>query len=155
MSNKEKDEEAVLEKENKEKEEEKEEDGEKEKEEEKEEEKESGPEGSSKGEKEEKLTEEKAKAPRGPRRPKTMQIKVTLLDNALFECELDVRSLSLVFSFVMPIHNKKNVLFQLAKLFMFKTCIHMLLLKVSYPCRSIMPVFLKWGHSYIHVIQNL
>uniref|UniRef100_A0A671W906 Protein 4.1 n=1 Tax=Sparus aurata TaxID=8175 RepID=A0A671W906_SPAAU len=71
------------------KEEEKEEDGEKEKEEEKEEEKESGPEGSSKGEKEEKLTEEKAKAPRGPRRPKTMQIKVTLLDNALFECELD------------------------------------------------------------------
>uniref|UniRef100_A0A671W7T0 Protein 4.1 n=1 Tax=Sparus aurata TaxID=8175 RepID=A0A671W7T0_SPAAU len=69
--------------------EEKEEDGEKEKEEEKEEEKESGPEGSSKGEKEEKLTEEKAKAPRGPRRPKTMQIKVTLLDNALFECELD------------------------------------------------------------------
>uniref|UniRef100_A0A671WD18 Protein 4.1 n=1 Tax=Sparus aurata TaxID=8175 RepID=A0A671WD18_SPAAU len=72
-----------------EKEEEKEEDGEKEKEEEKEEEKESGPEGSSKGEKEEKLTEEKAKAPRGPRRPKTMQIKVTLLDNALFECELD------------------------------------------------------------------
>uniref|UniRef100_A0A671W6S5 Protein 4.1 n=1 Tax=Sparus aurata TaxID=8175 RepID=A0A671W6S5_SPAAU len=89
VSNKEKDEEAVLEKENKEKEEEKEEDGEKEKEEEKEEEKESGPEGSSKGEKEEKLTEEKAKAPRGPRRPKTMQIKVTLLDNALFECELD------------------------------------------------------------------
>ncbi|XP_036948500.1 protein 4.1 isoform X2 [Acanthopagrus latus] len=91
VNNKEKEEEAVLEKENKEKEQDKEgeEEKEKEKEEEKEDEKESGPEGCSKGEKDEKLTDEKAKAPRGPRRPKTMQIKVTLLDNALFECELD------------------------------------------------------------------
>ncbi|XP_067467809.1 protein 4.1 isoform X4 [Thunnus thynnus] len=65
----------------------KEEDKEKEKEEE---EKECGQgEGSSKGEKEEKTTEEEAKAPRAPRRPKTMQIKVTLLDDTLYECELD------------------------------------------------------------------
>ncbi|XP_034457036.1 protein 4.1 isoform X4 [Hippoglossus hippoglossus] len=54
-----------------------------------EEEKESGPEGGSKGENEEKTTEEEAKAPRAPRRPKTMQIKITLLDDALYECELD------------------------------------------------------------------
>ncbi|XP_008419782.2 protein 4.1 isoform X8 [Poecilia reticulata] len=37
----------------------------------------------------EKTTEEEAKTPRAPRRPKTLQIKVTLLDDALFECELD------------------------------------------------------------------
>uniref|UniRef100_A0A8P4K7Y9 Protein 4.1 n=1 Tax=Dicentrarchus labrax TaxID=13489 RepID=A0A8P4K7Y9_DICLA len=55
---------------------------------EKKEEKESSPEGGSKGEKE-KTTEEEAKAPRAPRRPKTMQIKVTLLDDTLYECELD------------------------------------------------------------------
>ncbi|XP_035537099.1 protein 4.1-like, partial [Morone saxatilis] len=54
----------------------------------KKEDKESSPEGGSKGEKE-KTTEEEAKAPRAPRRPKTMQIKVTLLDNTLYECELD------------------------------------------------------------------
>ncbi|XP_037650537.1 protein 4.1 isoform X13 [Sebastes umbrosus] len=83
---KEKGEEATLEKEDKEKEKE---------EEEKEKEKESGPEGGSKKEEEEeeeeeeKMTEEEAKAPRAPRRPKTMQIKVTLLDDALYECELD------------------------------------------------------------------
>ncbi|XP_044191865.1 protein 4.1 isoform X1 [Thunnus albacares] len=65
----------------------KEEDKEKEKEEE-EKECDQG-EGSSKGEKEEKTTEEEAKAPRAPRRPKTMQIKVTLLDDTLYECELD------------------------------------------------------------------
>nr|XP_020462055.1 protein 4.1 isoform X4 [Monopterus albus] len=62
---------------------------EKEEEKEKEKEEESAPEGGSKGEKEEKATEEEAKAPRTPRRPKTMQIKVTLLDDALYECELD------------------------------------------------------------------
>nr|XP_019946062.1 PREDICTED: protein 4.1 isoform X7 [Paralichthys olivaceus] len=55
----------------------------------KEEEKESCPEGGSKGENEEKTTEEEAKAPRAPRRPKTMQIKITLLDDTLYECELD------------------------------------------------------------------
>ncbi|XP_041665017.1 protein 4.1 isoform X1 [Cheilinus undulatus] len=73
---KEKGEEATLEKEDKEKEEE----------EKKEEE---DPEGGSKEEKDEKATGEETKAPRAPRRPKTMQIKVTLLDDALFECELD------------------------------------------------------------------
>ncbi|GAA6226725.1 protein 4.1-like isoform X2 [Lates japonicus] len=62
---------------------------EKEEDKEKEEERESAPEGGSKGEKEEKTTEEEAKAPRAPRRPKTMQIKVTLLDDTLYECELD------------------------------------------------------------------
>ncbi|XP_077598971.1 protein 4.1 isoform X12 [Stigmatopora nigra] len=34
-------------------------------------------------------TEEESKTPKAPRRPKTMQIKVTLLDDTLFECELD------------------------------------------------------------------
>uniref|UniRef100_A0A3Q0R7U6 Protein 4.1 n=1 Tax=Amphilophus citrinellus TaxID=61819 RepID=A0A3Q0R7U6_AMPCI len=69
---------------------EKEEEKDKEKEkEEKEKEKESGPEEDIKGEKEEKTTEEEAKAPRVPRRPKTMQIKVTLLDDTLYECELE------------------------------------------------------------------
>ncbi|KAM8840737.1 protein 4.1 isoform 4-T6 [Spinachia spinachia] len=57
---------------------------------EEEEEKESGPEGGSQKEKEEeKMTEEETKAPRAPHRPKTMQIRVTLLDDALYECELD------------------------------------------------------------------
>ncbi|XP_068560508.1 protein 4.1-like isoform X4 [Cebidichthys violaceus] len=78
-NDKEKIEEAALEKEDKDKE----------KEEEKEEEKESGPEGGSQREEEEKMTEEEAKAPRAPRRPKTMQIRVTLLDDTLYECELD------------------------------------------------------------------
>ncbi|XP_065804050.1 protein 4.1 isoform X9 [Labrus bergylta] len=82
---KEKEEEATLEKEKEDKE--KEEEEEKKKEEGGEEE--GGPEGGSKGEKEEKVMEEEAKAPRAPRRPKTMQIKVTLLDDAQFECELD------------------------------------------------------------------
>lgn len=58
----------------------------------KEEEEESGPEEGSRGEKDEKTAEEEAKAPRVPRRPKTMQIKVTLLDDTLYECELDVSS---------------------------------------------------------------
>lgn len=51
-----------------------------------------GPDGGSKGEKEEKTPEEEVKAPRAPRRPKNMQIKVTLLDDTLFECELEVRA---------------------------------------------------------------
>ncbi|XP_005463648.1 protein 4.1 isoform X4 [Oreochromis niloticus] len=55
----------------------------------KEEEEESGPEEGSRGEKEEKTAEEEAKASRVSRRPKTMQIKVTLLDDTLYECELD------------------------------------------------------------------
>lgn len=42
--------------------------------------------------KKEKMTEEKVKSPRVPRQPKTLQIKVTLLDNTLYECELDVRT---------------------------------------------------------------
>ncbi|XP_070841379.1 protein 4.1 isoform X3 [Chaetodon trifascialis] len=57
--------------------------------EEKEELKESGLEEGSKEDKVEKMAEEEAKAPRAPRRPKTMQIKVSLLDNTLYECELD------------------------------------------------------------------
>lgn len=55
----------------------------------KEEEEESGPEEGSRGEKDEKTAEEEAKAPRAPRRPKSMQIKVTLLDDTQYECELD------------------------------------------------------------------
>lgn len=102
-SNREKGEEAALEKEEKEREKEKEKEKEKEEkkeekiekqEEEKEEKKEeeAGPEGVCEEEKEQKATEEEAKAPRAPRRPKTMQIKVTLLDDTVFECELDVSS---------------------------------------------------------------
>uniref|UniRef100_A0A8D3EBX0 Protein 4.1 n=1 Tax=Scophthalmus maximus TaxID=52904 RepID=A0A8D3EBX0_SCOMX len=64
-------------------------DNEEDKEKEQEEEKECAPEGGSKVEKEEKTTEEEAKAPRAPRRAKTMDIKVTLLDDTLYECELD------------------------------------------------------------------
>ncbi|XP_035771900.1 protein 4.1 isoform X4 [Neolamprologus brichardi] len=63
-----------------------------EKEEEKDKEKkeeESGPEEGSRGEKDEKTAEEEAKGPRAPRRPKSMQIKVTLLDDTQYECELD------------------------------------------------------------------
>ncbi|XP_071225056.1 protein 4.1-like isoform X8 [Salvelinus alpinus] len=37
----------------------------------------------------EKTTEEDAQPPKPPRRPRIMQIKVTLLDDTLFECELD------------------------------------------------------------------
>lgn len=53
------------------------------------EEKECDPEGEGPPDKE-KAVEEEAKGPRPPRRPKTMQIKVTLLDDATYECELDV-----------------------------------------------------------------
>ncbi|XP_076013244.1 protein 4.1 [Genypterus blacodes] len=61
---------------------------------EKEKEKEEEPcpeEGGNKGGKEEKekMIQDEAKVPKTPRRLKTMQIKVTLLDDALFECELD------------------------------------------------------------------
>ncbi|XP_030002839.1 protein 4.1 isoform X3 [Sphaeramia orbicularis] len=66
---------------------EKEEDKEKEREEEKE--KEPGPEGGTTGDKDEKAAEEEVKTPRAPRRPKTMEIKVTLLDDTLYECELE------------------------------------------------------------------
>uniref|UniRef100_A0A3B4ZCP3 Protein 4.1 n=1 Tax=Stegastes partitus TaxID=144197 RepID=A0A3B4ZCP3_9TELE len=55
----------------------------------KEEGKDSGLEGGSTGDKEEKTTDEEVKTSRAPRRPKTMQVKVTLLDDTLFECELD------------------------------------------------------------------
>lgn len=37
------------------------------------------------------LTEEKTRVPRAQRRPKALNIKVTLLDNTEFQCELDVR----------------------------------------------------------------
>ncbi|XP_077598965.1 protein 4.1 isoform X7 [Stigmatopora nigra] len=82
---KEKEEVATLEREEDNKKEEEEEDEEKKKEEGKEGELE----GSINGEKEEMATEEESKTPKAPRRPKTMQIKVTLLDDTLFECELD------------------------------------------------------------------
>lgn len=42
-----------------------------------------------------KMTEEKVKSPKVPRQPKTIQIKVTLLDNTLYDCELDVRTTTL------------------------------------------------------------
>ncbi|XP_077446223.1 protein 4.1 isoform X9 [Stigmatopora argus] len=67
----------------------KEEEEEEEKEKREDEGKEGGLEGSINGEKEEMATEEESKTPKAPRRPKTMQIKVTLLDDTLFECELD------------------------------------------------------------------
>nr|XP_049606340.1 protein 4.1 isoform X15 [Syngnathus scovelli] len=50
-----------------------------------EEQKEDASEGSGNQEKE----EEESKTPKAPRRPKTMQVKVTLLDDTLYECELD------------------------------------------------------------------
>ncbi|KAM9776453.1 protein 4.1 isoform 2-T2 [Syngnathus typhle] len=50
-----------------------------------EERKEDASEGSRNQEKE----EEASKSPKAPRRPKTMQVKVTLLDDTLYECELD------------------------------------------------------------------
>lgn len=57
----------------------------------KEEEKQLAPEGCSQEQKR-MITEDEAKVPRAQRRPKTLQIKVTLLDNTFFECELDVRA---------------------------------------------------------------
>ncbi|KAM4549643.1 protein 4.1 isoform 2-T2 [Fundulus diaphanus] len=42
-----------------------------------------------KGKEDKVKTTEEAQTPRALRRPKTLQIKVTLLDDALFECELD------------------------------------------------------------------
>lgn len=41
----------------------------------------------------EKKTEKKAEEAKGSKRQKTMQCKVTLLDDTQFECELDVRNL--------------------------------------------------------------
>lgn len=38
-----------------------------------------------------KKTEKKAEEAKGTKHPKAMQCKVTLLDDTLFECELDVR----------------------------------------------------------------
>ncbi|XP_072226916.1 protein 4.1 isoform X4 [Leuresthes tenuis] len=57
--------------------------------EEEEKEKESNPAGVGGGEKKEMTTEKETKPSRTPRRPKTIQIKVTLLDDILYECELD------------------------------------------------------------------
>ncbi|XP_029919707.1 protein 4.1 isoform X2 [Myripristis murdjan] len=47
------------------------------------------PEEGREGEKEEKTAEEEAKPPKVLRRPKIMQIKVTLLDDTVYECELE------------------------------------------------------------------
>lgn len=41
----------------------------------------------------EKKTEKKTEEAKGSKRQKTMQCKVTLLDDTQFECELDVRDL--------------------------------------------------------------
>lgn len=49
-------------------------------------------EGGSEEEKKEKMTEDETQVPKATRRLKTRHIKVTLLDNTLFECELDVRA---------------------------------------------------------------
>lgn len=56
------------------------------------EDKQPSPEGCGVQEEKKTLTEEKTKVPRGQRRPKSLHIKVTLLDNTEFECELDVRA---------------------------------------------------------------
>lgn len=58
---------------------------------EKEEEKQSDPEVPSKEQKKEKITGD-VKASKLLGRPKMMEIKVTLLDNTFYECELDVRT---------------------------------------------------------------
>uniref|UniRef100_A0A8C7XPU6 Protein 4.1 n=1 Tax=Oryzias sinensis TaxID=183150 RepID=A0A8C7XPU6_9TELE len=55
------------------------------------EEKEGDPEGEGQPDKE-KTADDEVKAPRPPRRPKTMQIKVTLLDDTTYECQLDKHS---------------------------------------------------------------
>uniref|UniRef100_A0A1A8JEC3 Protein 4.1 n=1 Tax=Nothobranchius kuhntae TaxID=321403 RepID=A0A1A8JEC3_NOTKU len=57
-------------------------------------EKESAPDGGIGTEKKEKTTdeEEEVKAPKAPRGPKTMEIRVTMLDDTLLECELDKHS---------------------------------------------------------------
>ncbi|KAM3596941.1 uncharacterized protein V6R79_023168 [Siganus canaliculatus] len=52
-------------------------------------EKESAPEGGAKEKKHEKVAEDENKTSRASRRPKTMQINVTLLDNTIYSCELD------------------------------------------------------------------
>uniref|UniRef100_A0A3Q1ICU7 Protein 4.1 n=1 Tax=Anabas testudineus TaxID=64144 RepID=A0A3Q1ICU7_ANATE len=59
-----------------------------EKEEEEEDDEKEDPEEGSKEEKEERTAEGEAKAPRASRRPRTMQVKVTLLDDTVYECEL-------------------------------------------------------------------
>ena len=48
----------------------------------------------------EKKTEKKAEEAKGSKKQKTMQCKVTLLDDTQFECELDVRARYSVFSCV-------------------------------------------------------
>ncbi|XP_064876252.1 protein 4.1-like isoform X9 [Oncorhynchus nerka] len=48
-----------------------------------------GEEGEGEKELKEKIAEEDAQTPKPPRRPRIMQIKVTLLDDTLYECELD------------------------------------------------------------------
>lgn len=57
--------------------------------EEQKEDKQPSPEGVQEEQKEEK--EEKTKVPKAQRRPRALNIKVTLLDNTEFQCELDVR----------------------------------------------------------------
>lgn len=49
-----------------------------------------------------KQVEEKGKCARAPRQPKSLQIRVTLLDNSVYECELDVRTHTCTHTFLTP-----------------------------------------------------
>lgn len=84
----------------------------------KEEGKEAGSEGSSHGEKEDKATEEESQTPKAPRRPKTMQIKVTLLDDTLYECELEVRNNVVIFCLIC-----ETILWVVVGFFFFCVCV--------------------------------
>lgn len=70
-------------------------------EEEEEEEKQAGPKtegGKEGGDSESKPTEESKPAPKPPRKPRAMRYKVSLLDEEVYECELDVRARFLCFT---------------------------------------------------------
>lgn len=62
-------------------------------EEQEEEDKQPSPEGCGVQEEKKTMTEEETKVPRAQRRPKALHIKVSLLDNTEFQCELDVRAI--------------------------------------------------------------
>lgn len=62
-------------------------------EEQEEEDKQPSPEGCGVQEEKKTMAEEETKVPRAQRRPKALHIKVSLLDNTEFQCELDVRAI--------------------------------------------------------------
>lgn len=74
----------------------------------KEEEKQLAPEGCSQEQKK-MITEDEAEVPRTQRRPKTLQIKVTLLDNTFYECELDVRAFKILIFFLICTQNNRYI----------------------------------------------